>query len=107
MAASELAEWDAETALVGAKLQLDHEKAGVHITDAGARAALRHAMEANQHYPSAFNAALVGGDWRLVCVCVGGGWGCVHTCEREGERRPECASPRDCMCGAADGVLGV
>ncbi len=56
---SELAAFDPETAMVGLKLQVDHEKSGVHIEDAGRRAELRRLMELGQHYPSAFNAALV------------------------------------------------
>jgi hypothetical protein len=68
MSAAEAAGFDAETALVGAKLQIDHEKSGIGLADPARREELRRLMELGQHYPSAFNAALVGG-W------VGGGGG--------------------------------
>lgn len=60
MSAAELSAFCPEAALVGSKLQMDQEKSGVHLADAGARAELRRLMELGQHYPSAFNAALVG-----------------------------------------------
>jgi hypothetical protein len=61
MTAAELAGFDAETALVGSKLQVDHEKSGVHLEGAAERRELRRLLALGQHYPSAFNAALVGG----------------------------------------------
>jgi hypothetical protein len=40
---------------------VDHEKSGIGLADTGRRAELRRLMELGQHYPSAFNAALVSG----------------------------------------------
>ena len=78
---AQLAAFDAETALVGARLKADHERSGVHLTDPNARAALRRLMARGQHYAAEFNAALVrvggGGrvmpaaeSLRLVFLCV-------------------------------------
>ncbi|GBF99345.1 hypothetical protein Rsub_11757 [Raphidocelis subcapitata] len=58
MSAAEVAEFDAETALVGSKLEVDHEKSGVHLEGAAERRELRRLLALGQHYPSAFNAAL-------------------------------------------------
>lgn len=85
MTPAELAAFDAETALVASKLQIDHEKSGVHLADPVQRAELRRLLELGQHYPSAFNATLVscGAAKRVlapaehmacVLLCVGRLW---------------------------------
>jgi hypothetical protein len=71
MSASELAGFFPEAVLVGTKLQVDQEKSGVHLQDESTRARLRRLMELGQHYPSAFQSALVGGlgAGGLPCAC--------------------------------------
>lgn len=69
----EVAAYDAETVLVGDKLLLDMEKAGISL-EPGAQQRMRQLMNQNQHYGMAFNAALVRGGrlWAWVWVCGGG-----------------------------------
>ena len=56
----EVAGYDAETVLVGDKLLLDMEKAGISL-EPGAQQRMRQLMNQNQHFGMAFNAALVRG----------------------------------------------
>jgi hypothetical protein len=53
----EAAEYDPETVLVGSKLLMDMEKAGIHLPETQ-RLRMQELMNLNQHFGMSFNAAL-------------------------------------------------
>ena len=78
----QLSAWTPETVLVGRKLQLDMQKAGIHLP-APQRARMEELMSASHHFATAHSHALVrsrpgGGSWTETPTSVRGVGG-THT----------------------------
>jgi Zn-dependent oligopeptidase len=58
LTSAEAAAYDPETVLVGSKLLMDMEKAGIHLPHAS-RLRMQELMNKNQHFGMAFNSAVV------------------------------------------------